>query len=126
MAFGKAKTPVHFASQPRSARRISLDLSDEAFDGVVAYAVQTNPDGSFCDSVRELLLAAVTSDIQSAMTQSVRRQARAEASRIVRDALSEALAKVSQQLMLHSVDNEPQVNGSLPVNYAEPVNGILR
>lgn len=115
MAFTRARSPLHFANQPRSIRRgINLDLSDESFDAVVAYAVQTNPDGSFADSLRELLLAAVASDVQSSVVQSARRQAKNEARRIAQESLSRALTQISHDLELNGID------GSV-----EPVNGAL-
>lgn len=113
MAFGpRPRTPVQFAQIPRGVRRsITIDITDTDFDSVIQYAVDTNPDGSFADSLREMILAAVTSDLTSTVVQAARRQATNEARVIVREAMADALESARRRVAFLDVVGAGAVNG---------------
>ena len=113
--FGRPRSTLQFAQIPRGQRRsIPLDITDPAFDSAIQYAVDTNADGSFADSLREMILAAVSGDLASTAVKAAREQARLEASRLVRQAMGEALEHIARRLSA--------LDGAGP----DAVHGILR
>ena len=108
-----AKKVSEYLQRERGWKRIvTVDLDDERFDPVFAYALATGPDRPIQDAIRDLLLQATAADAANPAIRAARNQALMEAREIVTRRIWGFLNQIKSELQLQPIAGEPAGSAS--------------